>query len=172
MSLSGRSLSPIHLQRKITISMSYYALFQIHYTHCIPRNGCFIVGYYYGPPPPQETTFDVTKFGAVGDGKADDSKAFESAWEAAGQQVSDSAKITIASGKTFLLSPIKFAGPCKCHNITFEILGSIVAQPKLEWKNKRAGEWLMFQGVDRLKVVGNGQGLIDGQGDSWWGQVS
>lgn len=47
----------------------------------------------------------------------------------------------------------------------------MVAQAKLGWKNQK-GEWLKFQGVDRLTVVGNGQGLIDGQGDSWWRNVS
>lgn len=53
-----------------------------------------------------------------------------------------------------------------------QIEGSIVAQPKSAWKNNRRGEWLKFQGVEGLSVVGNGVGLIDGQGDSWWHNVS
>ncbi|KAL8458032.1 hypothetical protein ACS0TY_035782 [Phlomoides rotata] len=95
-------------------------------------------------------------------------KAFQSAWSEACHKATHSAKINVPSGKTFLLSPIEFEGPCKSNNITFEILGSIVAPPKSAWKNKGGGEWLKFQGVDWLTLVGNGQGLIDGQGDSWW----
>ncbi|KAG8379848.1 hypothetical protein BUALT_Bualt07G0132100 [Buddleja alternifolia] len=105
------------------------------------------------PPPTQDTTFD----------------AFTSAWAAACQNVSDRAKVTVPIGKTFLLSQITFEGPCKCPNITFEILGTIVAQPRSAWKKKGIAEWMDFHGIDGLTVVGNGQGLIDGQGDSWWG---
>ncbi|KAH6756644.1 hypothetical protein C2S53_001765, partial [Perilla frutescens var. hirtella] len=95
--------------------------------------------------------------------------AFESTWAAACQNdVSHSVKISLSHGKTFLISPIEFEGPCKCDNITFEILGSIVAQPKSAWQNTNKGAWLKFQGVDHLSIVGNDLGLVDGQGDSWW----
>ncbi|KAL9156681.1 hypothetical protein ABFS82_09G093800 [Erythranthe guttata] len=120
-------------------------------------------------PPPPQWTFDVMKFGAVGDGKTDDSTAFELTWKAACKGISDNGvKISVPIGKKFLVSPIKFEGPCLCPNITFEILGSIIAQPKSAWKNKRSSEWIMFNRVEKLNVVGNEEGLIDGQGESWW----
>ncbi|KAL3631801.1 hypothetical protein CASFOL_024785 [Castilleja foliolosa] len=125
------------------------------------------------PSSSPESAVDVTHFGAVGDGKTDDSNAFKLAWEAACREVhSDSAKVTVPFGKTFLLSPISFQGPCNSSSLTFEILGTIVAPPKEEWKIKTVLEWLMFQGVDRLRVIGNGQGIIDGQGATWWDDVN
>ncbi|GFP88991.1 probable polygalacturonase at3g15720, partial [Phtheirospermum japonicum] len=96
-------------------------------------------------------------------------QAFKLAWKAACREAySDNAKVTVPFGKTFLVSPIVFQGPCSCYNITFEILGSIVAPPKEAWKIKNVAGWLRFQGVDRLAVIGNGQGIIDGQGATWW----
>ncbi|XP_042059708.1 probable polygalacturonase At3g15720 [Salvia splendens] len=114
------------------------------------------------------TTFDVTEFGAIGDGITDDAKAFKSAWEAACNKGLATSKVTVPSGKTFLVSSVKFVGPCKSRSITFEILGTIVAHPKESWGNGDVGEWIMFHQVQALSVVGNGQGVIDGQGASWW----
>ncbi|KAL8522311.1 hypothetical protein ACS0TY_012449 [Phlomoides rotata] len=118
-------------------------------------------------PTNSNTTFDVTKFGAVGDGRTDDTKAFKSVWTLACNKSSDSSKITVPGGREFLVSSIKFEGPCMSRSITFEIRGTIVAQTKQAWNGDK-DSWLYFYNVDQLYVVGNGQGLIDGQGDSWW----
>ncbi|KAL2243467.1 UNVERIFIED_CONTAM: Polygalacturonase ADPG2, partial [Sesamum indicum] len=77
---------------------------------------------HYGPPAPQpqQTTLNVMEFGAVGDGKTDDSSAFESAWEAGCRNGSGSVTISAPSGKTFLVFPIQFGGPCQPYNITLE----------------------------------------------------
>ncbi|KAK4416681.1 putative polygalacturonase [Sesamum alatum] len=115
-----------------------------------------------------QTTRDVTNFGAVGDGKTDDSRAFLLAWEAACKKETNIGKVTVPSGKTFLVSPIEFEGPCTSTSITFEILGNIVAPPKAAWTTKSADDWLSFHRVDGLTVAGNGQGMIDGRGESWW----
>ncbi|XP_057774789.1 probable polygalacturonase At3g15720 [Salvia miltiorrhiza] len=116
-----------------------------------------------------DTTFDVTKFGATGNGRTDDAKAFESAWAAAcNKSLGTTSKVIVPSGSTFLVSSVKFAGPCNSRSITFEILGSIVAHPREAWGNEDVGEWIFFHQVEGLSVVGNGQGVIDGQGDSWW----
>lgn len=45
---------------------------------------------------------------------------------------------------------------------------AIFSESKSAWTIKRKYEWLYFQKVDGLNVVGNEQGLIDGQGSSWW----
>ncbi|KAK4395322.1 putative polygalacturonase [Sesamum angolense] len=138
-------------------------------------------GHYRPPAPqPQQTIINVAEFGAIGDGKTDDfrvidyelEQAFESAWDAGCKNGSGSATISVPSGKTFLVFPIQFGGPCQPYNITLEILGSIVAPPKIAWKSKTVSSWLKFRGVEGLKVVGNQQGLVDGQGASWWGQVN
>ncbi|KAI3455334.1 hypothetical protein Pfo_011997 [Paulownia fortunei] len=112
--------------------------------------------------------YDVTKFGAVGDGITYDTRAFQSAWKAACKKETENAKITVPSGKTFLVYPVKFEGHCNSPSITFEILGTIVAPPRSAWRKKGIDEWLYFHRVDGLTVVGNGQGLIDGRGDTWW----
>ncbi|XP_057772857.1 probable polygalacturonase At3g15720 [Salvia miltiorrhiza] len=113
-------------------------------------------------------TYDVAKFGAVGDGITDDTKAFKSAWEAACKEKREKAKIAVASGKTFLVSQIEFKGPCSSTSIIFEILGKIVAPPRSAWEKKGADEWLYFHRVDGLTLVGEGQGVIDGRGETWW----
>lgn len=48
-------------------------------------------------------------------------QAFEMAWKEACQEAVR-AKISVPFGKAFLVSPIEFGGPCKCHNITFEVM--------------------------------------------------
>ena len=102
------------------------------------------------------TTFDVTEFGAIGDGITDDAKvyifmlvficsivqyrmfnsrikrlrlyyclwfeqAFKSAWEAACNKGLATSMVTVPSGKTFLVSSVKFVGPCKSRSITFKV---------------------------------------------------
>ncbi|XP_076938433.1 putative polygalacturonase At3g15720 [Bidens hawaiensis] len=104
------------------------------------------------------TIFDVTKYGAKGDGKTDDSTAFMSAWKAACQsQLNDRSILVIPAMKTFLLKPISFSGPCK--------LSSVYVQ-KTDWIGYHIDSWLSFSLVNGLTVSGNGQ--INGQGPIWW----
>ncbi|CAA2979020.1 probable polygalacturonase At3g15720 [Olea europaea subsp. europaea] len=110
-------------------------------------------------------TLDVTKFGAIGDGKADDTKAFVATWKAACNNRTSNAKITVPQGKAYLVNQTGFWGPCKSTSITFEILGTIVAPLKSAWTSKASDCWLCFYRVNSLNVVGNEVGVIDGQGD-------
>ncbi|CAA3025468.1 probable polygalacturonase At3g15720 [Olea europaea subsp. europaea] len=55
-------------------------------------------------------TFDVTKFGAFGDGQEDDTKVFETAWQAACQNGKNGAKITVPQGKIYLVNHVEFVG--------------------------------------------------------------
>lgn len=55
--------------------------------------------------------FDVTSFGAVGDGTTDDTAAFVSAWKAA--CAAESAVVFAPSGYTFMITSTVFYGPCK-----------------------------------------------------------
>lgn len=72
------------------------------------------------PPSPPDTgnstsingcTFDVTSFGAVGDGNTDDTDAFRAAWKAACQV--ESALLLVPSGYQFMIYSTIFSGPCK-----------------------------------------------------------
>ncbi|KAH6794920.1 hypothetical protein C2S52_005397 [Perilla frutescens var. hirtella] len=119
-------------------------------------------------PTSSFTTFDVTKFGARGDGITDDTTAFHTAWASACSERLGNPKVIVPSGRAFLVSSIRFDGPCKSDSITFEILGSIVAHPREAWEGGDAHEWLYFYQIEGLCVEGNGLGLIDGKGDSWW----
>ncbi|KAL8043025.1 hypothetical protein ABFX02_09G091400 [Erythranthe guttata] len=118
--------------------------------------------------PSKIACYDVTHFGAVGDGKTNDTKAFQAAWKAACNGTESEVKITVPFGKSFLVFPVVFNGPCKCHTITFEILGKIIAPPRSGWSKKGTDEWLYFHRVDNLLVSGDGKGLLDGKGETWW----
>ena len=69
-----------------------------------------------GPSPnrPGNSTsdcvFDVTKFGAIGDGSTDDTKAFEEAWKAA--CAVESATVLAPSDYNFMITSTIFSGPC------------------------------------------------------------
>ncbi|GKV35840.1 hypothetical protein SLEP1_g44047 [Rubroshorea leprosula] len=62
-------------------------------------------------------SFNVMNYGAVGDGKTDDSAAFLKAWKAVCQTGSGIPILIIPAGKTFLLKPVTFSGPCKPSHI-------------------------------------------------------
>lgn len=70
----------------------------------------------YDPTPQPDTNvtscvFDVTEFGAVGDGSNDDTTAFRAAWKAA-CQVED-AVVLVPSGLEFMITSTIFSGPCQ-----------------------------------------------------------
>ncbi|XP_074570373.1 putative polygalacturonase At3g15720 [Curcuma longa] len=99
------------------------------------------------PPIASSATFDVVNYGAIGDGKTDDSQAFLRAWA----EVCNDASAT---------------GPCKPSSITVQITGVIVAPGDVKaWRGNNAN-WLMFSDVNGLTLTGTGR--IDGQGQGWW----
>lgn len=55
--------------------------------------------------------FDVTSFGAVGDGSTNDTAAFRAAWKAA--CAVESGTILAPSGYSFMITSTIFSGPCK-----------------------------------------------------------
>lgn len=55
--------------------------------------------------------FDVTAYGAAGDGSSDDTAAFREAWKAA--CAVESATILAPKDKVFIITSIIFSGPCK-----------------------------------------------------------
>ncbi|WCJ30216.1 Pectin lyase-like superfamily protein [Euphorbia peplus] len=110
--------------------------------------------------------FNVVDFGTVGDGKTDDSKAFLKAWRALCEAKEGSPSLDIPEGKTFLLQPVKFSGPCAT-KVLVQVSGKIVAPADVEdWKECVSESWLSFSNVTNLSLVGCG--VIDGQGSTWW----
>ncbi|KAJ6674023.1 hypothetical protein OIU85_012976 [Salix viminalis] len=117
-----------------------------------------------------QKVLNVVDFGAIGDGQTDDTNAFLSAWKAlCGDDGANqgSPSLQIPEGKTFLLQPVKFQGPCKSVSVQVQVQGKIIAPSTIEeWKNCEADCWIGFVGVANLNIYGSG--LLDGQGSDWW----
>ncbi|WVY98942.1 hypothetical protein V8G54_031093 [Vigna mungo] len=105
---------------------------------------------------------NVNDYGAQGDGKSDDTLAFEKAWEEA---CSYEGAVFVVPQKNYLLKPITFSGPCKS-NIAVQISGTLVASDNPADYSEDRSHWLMFRSVQNLSV--NGGGTIDGNGNIWW----
>ncbi|XP_038999711.1 probable polygalacturonase At3g15720 [Hibiscus syriacus] len=112
-------------------------------------------------------SFNVMNYGAVGDGRADDSAAFLKAWKAACKAPSRNPSLIIPARKIFLLKPVTFRGPCKSTSIYILMSGNIVSpNSKMAWKGYHINRWLAFTYVNGLNIVGSG--TINGRGHAWW----
>ncbi|GAB4855675.1 hypothetical protein Ancab_024297 [Ancistrocladus abbreviatus] len=120
---------------------------------------------YNVPQPDSKAVFDVRAFGALGDGVADDTIAFKSAWDAACQV--EYAKLLVPNGYSFMLQPAIFSGPCK-QGFVLQIEGTLVAPdgPDSWPRNSSRRQWLIFYRMNGMVVQGGG--VIDGKGDKWW----
>ncbi|ERN00327.1 hypothetical protein AMTR_s00104p00016370, partial [Amborella trichopoda] len=91
--------------------------------------------------------------------------AFLKAWESVCQSTKPPT-MTIPAGKTFLLNPTTFRGPCKSPAINIQVSGNILAPSSISsWGNDKE-HWIHFKCVDGLSIQGSG--TIDGQGHAWW----
>ncbi|KAG2320288.1 hypothetical protein Bca4012_053360 [Brassica carinata] len=105
------------------------------------------------------TVFDITKFGAVGNGATNSFKAFLNAW----LQVCASpvpATLLVPKGE-FLTGPVIFAGPCKS-KVTIDVQGTITAPPS----GYPTPEWVLFEHVDNVLLTG--PGTFHGKGEAVW----
>ncbi|XP_004510181.1 probable polygalacturonase At3g15720 [Cicer arietinum] len=108
---------------------------------------------------------NVMQFGARGDGIADDTQAFASAWDSA-CKAGGMSTLVIPAGRSFRVTKINFSGPCKA-KINIQLEGKIVAPSKEAWKLDGA-YWISIQYLNGLTIDGNGKGEIDGYGSTWW----
>lgn len=69
--------------------------------------------YSHNPYEWTSNIFDVQALGAIGDGVADDTQAFVTAWGFACQSHSQSSTLLVPQGYTFMVKSIIFAGPCQ-----------------------------------------------------------
>ncbi|KAF8409674.1 hypothetical protein HHK36_005753 [Tetracentron sinense] len=104
--------------------------------------------------------FNVVRFGAVADGKTDNSKAFGNAWREACRWEGRN-KVLIPEG-TYMASPVMFQGPCKGYMV-FETKGVVKAPTDLSMFDD---SWITFQYINGLTISGGG--TFDGQGASAW----
>lgn len=94
---------------------------------------------------------------------------FLRAWDLACQdRTSSTTTFLVPSRKTFLLSQIKFSGPCHSSHFHFNILGKLVA-PNRRWKVSQFANWITFRDIQGLII--DGGGIIDGRGSAWWNCV-
>ncbi|VVA95932.1 unnamed protein product [Arabis nemorensis] len=111
----------------------------------------------------------VMEYGAVGDGIADDTSAFQKAWDDTCKGRSNMGSVYVPAGKTFLLNSLHFTGPCNPKPIIFIIDGDMIAESDTKKWQKDENEiipWLIFDHVEGLVIAG--RGLLDGQGKAWW----
>nr|GEV57711.1 probable polygalacturonase At3g15720 [Tanacetum cinerariifolium] len=116
----------------------------------------------------EEATFDVTHYGAIGDGNADDTDAFVQAWADVCACESEEPTLFVPPDLTFLLRCVSFSGPCRLPNIYIQLLGDITAPKSLDgWEGCDTNGYLIkFDSIDGLTIEGGGQ--LDGQGSIWW----
>ncbi|KAM7279748.1 hypothetical protein ACFE04_006882 [Oxalis oulophora] len=107
--------------------------------------------------------FNVLNYGAKGDGRTDDSKAFSAAWDAACKTAGST--MEVPTGSVFLVGPISFSGSC-APNITFQLDGKIIAPTSVSAWRARPIQWIEFTKLDGITIKGTG--IIDGQGSAWW----
>ncbi|XP_062104793.1 polygalacturonase At1g48100 [Humulus lupulus] len=108
--------------------------------------------------------FNVLHYGAKGDGRADDTKAFEAAWGAVCKVKAST--LTVPSGSVFLVKPISFSGPNCQSDIVFQLDGTIIAPTGSASWSSGLLQWIDFTKLERITI--KGKGVIDGQGSVWW----
>ncbi|KAG8498517.1 hypothetical protein CXB51_004915 [Gossypium anomalum] len=112
----------------------------------------------------QSTEFNVLDFGAKGDGKSDDTKAFQDTWAAACKV--EASTVVVPAEFVFLVGPISFSGPYCQANIVFQLDGTIIAPTDARRWGKGLLQWLEFTKLKGIAI--QGKGIIDGRGSGWW----
>ena len=125
--------------------------------------------------------FDVTSYGAVGDGSTDDTVSIAKALADASK--APPSVVLFPAGKSFLTGPLNMSS-----QMTLRVDGTIVAKsgnntadgiagwpqvpPLPSYGNSRDGPFLQYQAfvfaVNATNIAITGNGTIDGQGDWWW----
>ncbi|AQK82006.1 Exopolygalacturonase [Zea mays] len=106
--------------------------------------------------------FNVSDFGAVADGRTDDSEAFLRAWTEACATPGRPA-VVVPRGD-YLLHPLVFRGPCRGY-VEVHVGGVLRAPPGLA-AFRGCREWVHFSSIDGLLVTGGG--TFDGRGATAW----
>ncbi|KAH9301996.1 hypothetical protein KI387_013579, partial [Taxus chinensis] len=104
--------------------------------------------------PVAANVVNVDAFGAKGDGKTDDTEAFENAWKKACSSAPSTFRVP--KGKSYIVNQITFSGPCQSA-LRVQVSGSIIApEDPSAWNGSNPKLWLHFYRVDDLTVNGGG----------------
>ncbi|KAG0452257.1 hypothetical protein HPP92_026036 [Vanilla planifolia] len=107
---------------------------------------------------------NVESFGAVGDGIADDTQAFVSAWKKACSL--NDAVFLVPEQRRYKVNATRFKGPCQ-DKLIIQLSGTIVAPEEPDhWDPKNPRVWLVFSNLQGIRIQGGG--VIDGSGSKWW----
>ncbi|XP_062093337.1 probable polygalacturonase At3g15720 [Humulus lupulus] len=114
------------------------------------------------------------EFGATGNGTNDDSQDVLNdnngvlrAWKNVCGSKAGRPVLKFPAGRTYLLKPMLFQGPCVSNSVLIQIDGYIRAPSSIyEWIGFERGSWLHFLNINGLIV--SGKGTFDGYGHIWW----
>lgn len=109
-----------------------------------------------------EKTFSVRDFGAVGDGVAVETKAIQSAINAA--SAAGGGTVEIPAG-TYLCGPLKLASKINLHLADGALL-RLLPRGQYPAVTGKGGGFISGDGLHDVAVTG--RGAIDGQGAAWW----
>ncbi|AES59077.2 polygalacturonase [Medicago truncatula] len=116
-----------------------------------------------------EDTLDVIHYGAKGDGRTDDSKAFVEAFKALCRGRYGNT-LVVPNGRSFFVRPtLNFSGPCHSKNINIKIMGNILAPKRSDWGRECSLYWIHFFNIHGLIL--DGSGVINGNGEDWWSKA-
>ncbi|KAI4335044.1 hypothetical protein L6164_013727 [Bauhinia variegata] len=112
-----------------------------------------------------DSVFDVTSFGAVGDGVTDDTAAFKRAWKEA--CAVESGVILAPENYCFKITSTIFSGPCM-PGLVLQVDGTLMPPdgPDSWPKADSRKQWLVFYRLDQMTFTG--KGTIEGNGEQWW----
>uniref|UniRef100_A0A0E0ABT6 Exopolygalacturonase n=1 Tax=Oryza glumipatula TaxID=40148 RepID=A0A0E0ABT6_9ORYZ len=113
-------------------------------------------------------TFDITKLGAVGNGRADSTGAVMAAWRSA---CAGAGKQTILIPKgDFMTGAMELRGPCN-GAVTIQLDGNLLGSNDLsKYPGKKMPNWVEVRHVDNFVI--SGKGKLDGQGPGVWSKNS
>ncbi|PKU75476.1 Polygalacturonase [Dendrobium catenatum] len=106
------------------------------------------------------SSYNILDFGAKKGGNVDCVEAVIRAWKMACNSLSSTANIYVPNG-IFLISGVRFNGPCVNKKINFTINGTLMAPSGYT----DSSEWITFDTVEGISING---GVFDGRGSELW----